>query len=71
VIILTKENAKDAAVVRNIDHPEWGTKAFHYQAQPLTDGSYADIVGTGCNCFVLFWHEYSFWEVVKFKEAGA
>jgi hypothetical protein len=70
ITVLTKENAKYAAVVRSIDHPEWGTFRFRYQAEPLNDGKYLDIIGSGCDSRILFDDEYHLWEVVKFKEDG-
>jgi hypothetical protein len=69
--VLTKENAKDAAVVRNIDHPEWGTWGFRYQGQPLLEGEYTDIIWHSGGSRVLFDNEYSHWEVIKFNETGA
>jgi hypothetical protein len=68
--VLTKENAKDAVVVKNIDHPEWGTWGFLYQGQPLLEGQYADIIRHSGGSRVLFSNEYSHWEVVKFNTAG-
>jgi hypothetical protein len=67
VITLTKENAEDAAAVRNIDHPEWGTWGFRRRGQPLLGGGYADIIGNGGGSKLLFSNEYPHWEVVKFK----
>lgn len=64
---LTKENAPLVATVINREHPEWGTKRFNYRAQPLTDGRYADTLGTGFNSFVLFEGGYNFWAVASFK----
>jgi hypothetical protein len=61
--ILTKENAPTVKVIRNIQHPEWGTKRFNYNAQQLTDGL-CSTFGTGPNSAVLFDGEFRFWEVI-------
>jgi hypothetical protein len=65
---LTKETAKIAGTVLNIDYPEWGAFAFHYQGQLLTGGDYCDTIGSGSNSRVLFWFEYQHWRIVSFKE---
>ena len=64
---LTKENAPNVSTVINIVHPEWGTQAFQYQAQPLTEGQYSDIIGKGPNSKVLHEREYKYWAVASFK----
>lgn len=62
--VLTKENAGMAHTVRNIANPEWGTKRFNYNDQPLNDGAYVSSVGVGCNSSLLFEYDYKFWEVI-------
>lgn len=62
--ILTTENAKTAKSIRSIANPEWGTKRFNYNAQPLTNGRFASTRGTGFNSVLIFEDEYHFWEVV-------
>lgn len=63
--ILTTENAKTAKVIRNIEHPDWGTKKFNYNAQPLGNGEFCSTFGTGINSALLFECEYKFWEVIE------
>lgn len=65
--ILTKENAKYAKLIRNINHPEWGTKEFNYNAQPLTDNTFASTFGRGFNSSVLFEEEFHLWEVLRWN----
>ncbi len=64
-VILNKDNAKTAKIIQNINHPEWGTKKFNYNDQPLSDGRYASTYGSGWNSVVLFESEYHFWEIIK------
>lgn len=65
---LTKENAHRVSTVINIANPEWGSRAFEYQGQPLTDGRYSDVIGKGPNSKVLHDHEYRFWAVASYKD---
>lgn len=65
--LLTIENAATVSTVINIANPEWGSKRFGYNEQPLNDGKACSIVGTGSNSSVLFEHEYKFWAVSSFK----
>jgi hypothetical protein len=62
--ILTVKNAKTAKLVKNIQHPEWGSMRFSYNAQPLNDGCACSTAGSGSNSRVLFESEYKFWEVI-------
>jgi hypothetical protein len=66
--ILTTENAPSALSVQNRDHPEWGTFRFNYNAQPLSDGGYCSVIGSGVNSRILPWFEYDHWEVVSFHQ---
>lgn len=69
-ILLSKRNCHRAAVVRNINHPEWGDWEFHYKEQELPGrGNYAHIIGMGCNSKVLHNSdsEMSDYEVVSWK----
>jgi hypothetical protein len=61
--ILTVYNACKAATVSCISNPEWGTKRFNYNEQPLTEGRFASTVGIGCNSKVLFESEYHLWQI--------
>ena len=62
---LNKENAKTALRIRNIQHPEWGTKGFNYNAQPLGGGKYISIVSVGPNSYILPDDEFHLWEVIS------
>lgn len=64
---LTTENAHLAATVINLANPEWGSKRFGYNEQPLNDGKACSIVGSGSNSSVLFEHEFKFWGVASWK----
>ena len=66
IIDLTIENASKVSTVINKNHPEWGTKKFEFNGQPLTSG-FAHVIGTGCNSAVLFESEFKFWSVASFK----
>lgn len=59
---LTTQNAYLAATVQCIDHPEWGTKRFNFDA---VNGFHSH--GCGSNSAMLFECEFKFWEVVNFK----
>lgn len=63
---LTEENAATVATVFCKDSPEWGTKRFQYKAQPLMEGRYAHVVGSGSNSAVLHVDEMHFWAVASF-----
>jgi hypothetical protein len=52
--ILTKGNAEATKTIRNLDHPEWGTKRFNYNEQPLNDGEFVSSFGVGSNSSILF-----------------
>lgn len=62
---LTTENAKTTKTIRNICHPEWGTKRFNYNDQSLLDGESCSTVGSSYDTKVLFEVEYDLWEVVE------
>jgi hypothetical protein len=62
---LTKDNASKAILIRNIIHPEWGDKPFHYNSQQLNNGECCSSWGSGCNSAIIFEYDYKFWEVVK------
>jgi len=62
--LLTIKTAKTAKVIRNIQHPEWGTKKFNYNDQPLPNGDVCSSFGSGSDSAVLFEKDYKFWEVV-------
>lgn len=67
-IILSNRNCHRAAVVRSINHPEWGEKAFHHKAQKLPGmGNYAHVVGQGCNGVVLHTENVGDYEVISWK----
>ena len=63
--ILTKGNAGATKTIRNLDHPEWGTKRFNYNEQPLNDGEFVSSFGVGSNSSILFEKDYRFWEVIS------
>lgn len=67
IAILTVENAHLASTIININNPEWGSKRFNHNAQPLNDGECCSTFGTGSNSAVLFEHEYKFWNVASWK----
>lgn len=62
---LTKENAPQTKLIRNIKNPEWGEVRFNYNAQQLNDGDKCSTFGSGSNSALLFDSEFKFWEVVK------
>lgn len=65
---LTVENAKTASTVICKSNPEWGTKRFNHNEQPLSEGcGFASTVGSGCNSAVLHEGEYKFWEIASYK----
>ena len=68
-IVLSKQNAHRAAVVRNIKYPEWGDWAFHYKAQELPgQNNYAHIIGMGSNSKVLHTDSNMLdYEIVSYK----
>ena len=61
---LTVKNAPKAQVVVNKAHPEWGSKRFTFNGQPLNGGQFAHVVGEGSNSAVLFTDDFKFWAVV-------
>ena len=65
--ILTTKNAPYVAVIRNIENPDWGTKRFNYNSQPLNGGQFISTFGVGCNSALLSNNEFSFWEVIRWK----
>ena len=65
--ILTIENANSVKTVMNIKNPEWGIKAFNYNAQPLPDNKFCSTVGKGCNEAVLFESDYNDWCIITYK----
>jgi hypothetical protein len=73
-LLLTRESAKTALTVMNLDHPEWGPRAFHYNTQLLGNGQYASTV-TPERCdypvTVLNDNEFESWEVITEKEVSA
>lgn len=62
---LTKENASKASTIINKSHPEWGTKRFNHNDQPLFEGESMSSFGVGCNSAILPECEYHFWNVVS------
>lgn len=64
---LTIENANKACLIQHKNHPEWGTKPFHYNSEKLNGGRYASSFGSGSNSAVLFESEFQFWDIVSFK----
>ncbi|WP_295937651.1 hypothetical protein [uncultured Alistipes sp.] len=66
-IQLTTKNAHRAAVVENINHPEWGTFAFRYQSEELGPRRYADSVGSGSHSKIVHQNEYQEWRIVSYK----
>jgi hypothetical protein len=67
---LTKENAPNVVLVRNIDDPERGTLRFNYNAHRLASGRRCSTVGPDGNDHLLPWQEYGHWEVVSFRPAS-
>ena len=66
-VTLTKENAGKVSTIISKTNPEWGTKRFNYNEQPLSDGRFASTQGVGSNSAVLFESEYKFWNVASWK----
>ena len=64
---LTSENAHNVSTVINLQNPEWGTKIFNFNEQPLNEGKFAHTVGSGSNSSVLFDSQMKFWGVASFK----
>ena len=66
-VTLTKENASEAAVIINKYHPEWGTKRFNHNDQPLNDGMVTSSCGSGCNGRLLHESDFDHWEITSWK----
>lgn len=56
---LTRENAKTAKLIRNINNPSWGVKKFNYRENDMC------FFGRGSDSAMLFEGEYKFWEVIE------
>ena len=64
---LTKENAEKTSTIISKNHPEWGTKRFNHNEQPLNDGKSMSTFGCGSNSAILPENEYKFWNVSTWK----
>lgn len=67
MITLTTENASKVSTIISKKNPEWGSKRFNHNAQPLLGGRSASTYGCGCNSAVLFESEFKFWNVASWK----
>jgi hypothetical protein len=65
--VLTVENAPKVSTISNIKNPEWGTKNFNYNDQPLPEGRYCSTWGRGCNSAIMRESEYKFWQIESYK----
>ena len=64
---LTKDNAHKASTIICIAHPEYGSKRFNYNSQPLNDDKVVSSFGCGSSSRVLFESEYKFWAIETYK----
>jgi len=64
---LTKENASKVSTIINVNNPEWGSKKFNYNSQPLNHGKCTHSFGAGCDSAILNENEFRFWKVNSFK----
>jgi len=64
---LTVINAPMVSTIINKKHPEWGTKKFNYNEQPLSNGKFVSSFGSGCNSAVLFEADYKDWYIKSWK----
>jgi len=60
---LTIQNADKVSTVICKSNPEWGTKRFNHNEQPLNDGKSVSTCGNS----ILFENEYKYWNVSTWK----